>query len=157
MARAIERHPDPACAQNATELTVRKQRDIAIEQAEASNQPICAGQYLRGHFTIGTTVPKNIPVWTILPDLDRLPAFIIAVVPLREISLYFRDSIQADEFASEMRALERTGQHTVEGDAPQVWPEFPRLGFAIGGERNVSMTGVPHGERPLSLAVSNEV
>jgi hypothetical protein len=60
------RQSDPSRGKDASELATREERDIAFQRVKMGDEPISTVGNLRGRFAARTTVPKHIPVWSLL-------------------------------------------------------------------------------------------
>jgi len=96
---------DPTRGQDAPEVAVREDGNIALQRPEPSNQPICAFGNLGRRFTARTSVSKDIPVRPCLANIYRALSFVVAIVPLRQIRFDFRNLIQPGQFTCSPRAL----------------------------------------------------
>ena len=92
-----------------------------------------------------------------LPNVRRVQSFVVAIVPLRQIRFDFGNGSQLGERTGPPRPLHRAGEHAVESDSAEPFSQLARGLFTLFGQRNVRAAGVPAGQRPLGLAMSNEV
>jgi hypothetical protein len=151
------RQSDPSHGQDAPELAVREERDVSVYGAKMCDEPIGTVGNLRGHFTMRTAVPKDIPAQSLLANVDGALSFVIAIVPLCQVRLDLGRRPQPGQFTRASRALPRAGQHTGKLDVPKAFSKRARLVLAARGQWNVRAAGVLAGKRPLGSAVSDEV
>ena len=120
---------------------MRKQRDIsAVCKGEQSadrrdRRPV-------GAFAIGTTVPKDIPTRPVLSDVPREPAFIVAVVPFRQVRFNLRRYPQSGQLASPSSPLQRAGEDAGKLDVSEPRNEGARFILTVRGQGKVRPTGV---------------
>ena len=95
MLRLVYRQPDPSHTQDATELAVCEEGDVASQRPQTGNQPVSAFGYLRWRFAARASVPKNVPIRPLGPDLGRAPSLVVAIVPLDRIRFDFSGIIQS--------------------------------------------------------------
>jgi hypothetical protein len=82
MLRIDHRKSDPTRGEDAAELAVREKSNVPIDIAERSEEPVSTSGYVSGHFTMRTTVPKDVPARSSLINVDGSLPFVIAVIPL---------------------------------------------------------------------------
>ena len=87
------RHADPSSGQDAPELAVREERDVAAQSEKTCDEPIGAIGHLRGRLATWTTVSKHIPIWSFLANVRRAPPFVLAIVPFGQVRLDVRTPI----------------------------------------------------------------
>ena len=81
----------------------------------------------------------------LLINLRRGQAFIVAVVPLRQIRLDPGEGSEAGEFAGPARPLARAREHMAEIDAAKTLQQPARILFSLFGQRHLRMPGVSAG------------
>ena len=151
------RQSEPSRSQDASEVAMLEERDISAQRPKTDNEAISAVGNLRGRFTPGTAVPKEIPGRPPFANVRRASSFVLAIVPLRQVRFDFGRRTQAGQLTRSSRALPRAGQPPGKLDVPEALSKFQRSVLAARCQWNVRATGVPAGERPLGFAVSNMV
>ena len=81
------RQADPSRGEYASELAMREERDVALQRLKMGDEAIGAGGDLLGRFTARTTIPKHIPVRSLLANVYGAPSFVVAIVPLGQIRI----------------------------------------------------------------------
>ena len=148
---------NPTRGQDASEVAMGEERDISSQRPKAKNEPISASGDLRGRFTVRAAVAEEIPVRSRLQNVRGELTFVVAIVPLRQVRFDFGRGSQPGQFTRSSGALPRAGQHPIKPDVPEAMSKFPRPVLARRSQGNIGAAGVPAGERPFGLAVSNEV
>ena len=64
-------------------MSMRKEGDVSVQCAKPNEESIGTNRYLPRHLTSGTSVAEEVPVWTCLMDVQRVLAFVIAIIPFR--------------------------------------------------------------------------
>lgn len=134
---------DPVRAQHATKMPVREKCDVSLQRTKARQEPVGARGNLRGRFSAGTTVAEEIPTRLPLVDFRGRQAFIVAVVPLRQVRLQPGGGAETGEFAGPARSLARTREHVAEIDAAKTLEQLARVLFAFFGQQQICSPGVP--------------
>jgi hypothetical protein len=90
MLRLDHGQSDPARGQSAPYLAMREKRNVSIQHADALDEPVGAGRYLRRRFTVGATVTKEVPARSPLANVHGSLPLVVAVIPLLEVRLNLR-------------------------------------------------------------------
>ena len=137
-------------------MTVREDRDAALDRADAGDDAIGARGDVPRALAAGTAVPEEHPPRRRPADVRRRAPLVVAVVPLHEVRIDLSRRAETRQVARLPRATERTREDGLERDARQERRQPADLPAAVLRERRVRTPGVPSGEAPLSLAVSDE-
>src|SRR5262249_41561390 len=146
---------DPSRGQDAAEMAVREERDVAPQHPKSGNEAVGTLGNLRRRLAVRAAVPKQIPIGPRLMDFHWSPSLIVAVIRLGKFRFYPGLPFQSNEGAGLLRALPRAGQHGREPDVVQGGAEPARLVLAMRGQRNLRATGMLARNRPFGLAVAN--
>ena len=87
MLTATCRQPNPARRQHAQHVSVREQRDVAVDGAGPGYHPIDPGAHLLGRLAARASVPEDQPVRRDLVDLLRRQSLVHPVVPLDQVGV----------------------------------------------------------------------
>jgi hypothetical protein len=118
-----ERNADPSRGHDTPELLVKDERDVAIKSGKTLKEPISTIGHLRGRFASGATVAKDIPVRAPLADVRRTFAFVIAVIPLRQVRFHDRRGPQSSRQGPRLRACSSPLSVSGISERPVCWPE----------------------------------
>src|SRR5439155_26984216 len=77
----------PTCGKHSQEMPARKNQHVAFDAPDATENTIGAPANLFRRFSVGTTVAKQLPVWSLRVNLDGSKTFIIAVVSFDQIGI----------------------------------------------------------------------
>jgi len=146
---------DPSGGDDCAKLAMRKERNVAVHRAQTCDQPVGARRDFCGRLTAWNAVLPNIPVWAHLPDIGGPQAFVIAIVPLRQIGFNLAHLPEAGQLASLPGTQSRTDEYTSEPDLPQERREFTRPVLAVCSQGEIGASGVLTGDRPGGLAMPN--
>ena len=141
-------------AKHADEMTVREDEHVAGLLTSAGDQPIGASTDLFGRFAVRTSVAEEKPVRIPLQDLVGPYAFVIAVIPFRQIGLDDEAIAEAGQFGCALRSLAGTRPNRGELKFLQSPAELLSIALAVLGESQVGTTGVLAAQRPRRLAVT---
>ncbi len=108
-------------------------------------------------FAVRAAVLKQLPAWPLAQDVRRAPAFIGAVIPLEQVFRGLRDLREPCELARLLRAYGGAGEYLSERVVSQSRNEAARIALTARRERNVRAPGVLAAERPLRLAVPDQI
>ncbi len=151
------RHSDPSRREDASELAMREEYDVASHPLKFRNQPARAEGNLRGRLAAGATVTKQIPIRTFLAKVCRELTFIGAIVPLGEVRFNLGGRRKSRQLACPPGPLQRTCQDVRELDRPKARFKAARLVFAMRGQRNIGAASVLARQRPSGFAVPDEI
>src|SRR5438105_14067668 len=73
--------PKPARGEHSQKMPARKNQHIALDCAHPTHNMIGPRANMIRQFSTGTAIAKQLPVGTVLMDLDRSETFVISVVP----------------------------------------------------------------------------
>jgi len=148
--------PNPPRGQAATELTTGEQGHVAAQGRETSDEPIGAEGNLFDCLAAGATISKDVPPGPFLADVRRRLAFVLTVVPLRQIGLHLGRSAQFGQRTGPLRTVCRAGEHVIEPDRPERRSERAGQFLVVGSQRYVRVSRVLYEQRPLGLAMADE-
>jgi len=133
---------NPSRGEDATELTVREERDFSVQLSQMGYEPIGAGGNLSGRFTPGATIAEDIPVRPDLANVHGASSLVIAIVPFGEVRFDFRIPLQSNHGTSPPCPPTRAAEHMDEFGAAQSLSQLSRFLFAMSGQRDICATGV---------------
>ncbi len=157
MAPFDDRQADPAGGERRAKLAVRKQRDRPSQRACPHDHAIGAVIDLDRRLAIGTAIPEHIPVRPCPANIPGAKAFVGAVVPLGEVRLDLGRRRQAGQAASVHGPTSRTGEDGDEAHIPEPRRQIASGGLAGRRQRQIRAAGVPARERPVGLAMPDEI
>ena len=82
-------HANPSCGQHPEKMTAGKNQHVAAYCADPAHDTISSSCHLLWRFTAGRAIAEQLPVRAFFQDVNRQAAFVLAVVPLNEISIDF--------------------------------------------------------------------
>ena len=85
--RLPDRQSDPSRGEHASEVSVRKEGDIAIHHAELGEEALGALGNLHGRLSVWSTVPKKIPSRLGIENIGGKAPLVVAMVPFRQVRL----------------------------------------------------------------------
>ena len=147
--------PNPPRRENAQNVSVREQHDIAVDGARPDDHSVDPCSHLLRPLSSRASVSKDEPAWRDVMNLLRRQSLVVAIVPLDQISVDDRHITEACQFAGLSRA-----SHWAAKSEPECIPGQDRLQplrqpTAVVGQRHVSRSSVPTIEAPSCLAVSD--
>ena len=154
LAAVLSREVDPAGGEHAQDVAVGEDGDVAVGGQRAGDHAVGPLARLRHGLAAGRAVGPQRPARALGADLRRRPALVVAVVDLGQVGL------DLGRVAGQPRGLARANarrrEHERELAARQ--PLTQRAGglAAALGERDVGGGGVPAGEAPLRLPVTDQ-
>ena len=81
----------------------------------------------------------------------------VAVIPFGEVGINHRHGLQPSQGAGLQCTKQRTGENVGKGDALQSFPEYAGCFLAVRAQRDVRASRVLSGERPIGVAMPNDV
>src|SRR5262245_45446132 len=81
--------PKPPGGESAQEVAAGENQHISIDCAHAREHAIRPCPYVRRRFTTWAAIAKQLPIGTLLEDIDGAATFICAVVPFHQIAINF--------------------------------------------------------------------
>src|SRR5208337_1359647 len=100
MLPAESREFNPPRRENAQNVSVREKHDVAVNGARPGYYSIDPCSHLVRRLSRGASVPEDEPARRDLVDLLRRQSFVVAIVPLDQISVDDRGIAEARQFAS---------------------------------------------------------
>ncbi len=149
--------PDPSHTQDATELAMRKEGDIACQRPQPDNHPVCAFSYLRSCFAARASISEDVPVRSLKSDVGCSPPLVVPVVPLGRVSLNLNGTTEAGKFTRSPCPPHRADEHVTEVHSAKTSRELASVLLAALGQGKVGAPGVLARERPFRFAVANDV
>src|SRR5215471_10088368 len=104
-------------------MPARKEQRVAIERPHPGDDAIGARAYSCRGLAAGTPIPEQLPVRAFAANLLCGSTFVVAVVPLEQITVDFRGGAKARQLAGPRGTLERAREHPREDYAPQTLAE----------------------------------
>src|SRR5882724_5599518 len=148
---------EPACGEHPQNMGARKHQDVALDGAYTIDNTVGSRAHLVRGLPSGAAVPEQIPIRALLQDLDRAPAFILAIVPFDQIRIGFGLLAETSQLASPDGALQRAGEDLCKAQPAQPRPERPGIGFAALGQRQIGSPGMLTRQAPGGLAVPRQI
>src|SRR5262245_61547721 len=149
--------PEPASAEHAQKMAAGKNQNVPVDGTQATYHPVGPGANLIRRFSSGATVMEQLPTGTFRKDLGRATAFILAVVPLVQVTIDFRHGSEASQLAGPRRALPRTGEHLGESQSFQSLSEASGVALPAFRERQVGDPCVLARKTPGGFPVPSHV
>src|SRR5687767_9831465 len=118
-------------------MSVREERDVSVQASKSFNQAIRTGGYIRGGFAAGAAVQEQVPPRVLFANVGRAPAFVIAIIPFRQIRFDLGNRFPPEQLARAACAQARTGENMAERNVAEQEPEFSRCLFAILRQRQI--------------------
>jgi hypothetical protein len=87
-------------------MPTRKNQHIALDCAHPTHNTIGPRPNMIRQFPTGTAIAEQLPVGTLLMDLDRSMTFVIPVVPFDQIAIDFGCGSEACQFAGTRSTLQ---------------------------------------------------
>src|SRR5580704_640120 len=148
---------EPAGAQHPQEMPARKHEHITLDAAQASDDAVGARSDLVRRLASRTAVAEQLPVRMFRMNIDRPPAFILAIIPFDQIGVDFRHAAEAGQLARPLRTLQRAGKHLDESQPAQPLAESAGVALSTVGQWKVGPTGMLAGEAPRGLSVPRQI
>src|SRR5271165_3281181 len=101
---SAQRKPDPPRDEDAEHVSMRKQSDIAANNADPGDDSIYPCAHLLWHFAAWAAVAEYQPFWCALVDLFGRQPLVFAVVPLDQIGVDDSRVAETRQFAGLSRA-----------------------------------------------------
>src|SRR5215217_3485549 len=137
-------------------MAVREQGHVAVRCLQLGDERIHACAHPDNGLPARGAVAPQVPAGTVLADLTRGLALVLAVVPLEQRVAQLCSIAEARTAAGVERAAQRTGQDPVEAPLAEGVAEALRLAAAVVGQRDVRTSCVSPVPAPLGLAVAHE-
>src|ERR1019366_2559083 len=151
----LGRQAEPAGSQDAQDVAVGEERDIARGGQRAGDGSLGAFGHLDGGFAVGHAIGPQRPCRAFGLDLRGGAPFIIAVIPLAEVRVD-EGVLVAGETAGFAGALEGGDQDERELAKSQVAAEGGGFVAAGRGEGNIGAAGVSARTAPLGFAMADQ-
>src|SRR6266851_1892937 len=148
---------EPTGGEHAQDMGARKYQDIAADGAHAADDAIGPCPDLVRSFPARATVAEQLPVRALREDLGGAAAFILAIVPLRQIRIEFGYGSEPRKLASLDRALQGAGEDLGKGQPAQPLPEGPGVVFSALGQGQIGSAGMLARQAPRGLAVPGQI
>ena len=145
MLRLDHWQPDPSRRQHDPEMPMREKYDPASHLLESNDPPVVAHCEIRWHLATGASVLKNRPLRPLAMDSSGPFAFVVAIVPVREVRFDLDLCAEPGQGAGALCALPWAGEDAVEREAGQSRGQGVRLVLALSGQGNVRPAGVLSG------------
>src|ERR1700759_240797 len=123
-------------------MPARKQQDVTRNAANASHDAIRSVTALILRFSSRTSVPKQLPVGTLVVNLLCTTSFILTVIPFQQITVGLRFATEAGQLAGPHRPLQRTREYLCESATVQASAQTLRVKFATFSERQIGEASV---------------
>ena len=147
---------NPACGENPQQVTVREDRDIAIDRFGQPDDTPSALLDLLDRLSSWHAIVPNRPAGPFLQNVCWPKPFVFTVVPLHQIVGEPGDLAVAGQPARLGGTDERAGQHQVEFSACQIPPKRLGLFPACLGQRQIRASGMLSANAPSGLSVAEE-
>ena len=121
---------EPAGGEHVEKVAAGNEQHIAVDGADPVDDPVGPGGHLRDRFAARATVAEQFPAGTLLIDLRRRLALIVAVVPFNEVVIDPGDSSETGQFTGTRRPPERAGEHLGKGQTFEPLAEPARVALA---------------------------
>jgi hypothetical protein len=119
-------------------MAAGEQQHIAINGAQAANDPVRPGPNLPYGFAPRTSVAKELPPGALLEDLGSRQAVVIAVIPFDKVRVSLRRGAESGQVTRAPGPLQGAGKNMREGPAAKMLAEAAGLVLAAFGERDIS-------------------
>jgi len=146
---------EPGGGEDAAEVAVGKNEDIAINGADAGDEILHAGDDLRGGFAARAAVFKNVPAGILGKDFGLGQAFVQAVIEFVEVFGNF--GVNSGQLGSFFSAAARASEDEGEGKFFETRFKGRGLFDAVFRERQIGEGRMPAIERPFRFAVADEI
>src|SRR3954453_3223188 len=146
----------PAGADDAQDVAVGDEGDVAVDGQGLGDDAVGAGAHVVGRLAVGHAVAPQVPARSPLADLRRRDALVVAVVVLEQLVAHLGVRAQAGELGRLPRARQRADEHRGEARAAQLLGQRRGARPARLGQRDVGAARVLAGLRPLGLGVADE-
>src|SRR5207248_1939709 len=80
--RSSHEQTNPSRCENASQMTMREQRNVSFHPTQAGDQPVSPAGNLRGRFAVRTAVPIYVPIRPVFVNVCGKQSFVVAIVPL---------------------------------------------------------------------------
>lgn len=114
-------------------MSTREQQNVALELPNLANDMISSCTDLLRGFTPGATITKQFPLWPLSMNLAAAAAFVLTIVPLKQIIFNLGQLPKTRQFASSRRPLQWAGQNLFEFHPIQPLPEAAGIPLAALG------------------------
>lgn len=148
---------DPARRENIPELAVGKKSDVPAQRREPMDQPIRSIGHFSWRFPTREAIFESVPAGSRLANIVRGPAFVIAIIPFRQVGLDHCDFAQPGEAAGLAGPLQRTGEYVSECNGGQPRRQFSGLSRTRLRQRQICRARVLTGQGPGRLAMTDEM
>lgn len=148
---------EPDGGEDAAEVAVGKNEDVAVNGADAGDQVLHAGDDLRGGFAAGAAVFKNIPAGILCENFGLGQTFVQAVVEFAEVFGNFGVGADSGESGGIAGTTARAGEDEREGKFFEARFEGRSLLAAVFRQRQIGERSMPAIERPFRFAVADEI
>src|SRR5438045_7370891 len=118
-------------------MPTRENQHIAVDGAHSTHNVIGPRANMIRQFSTGTAIAKQLPVGTLLMDLDRSATFVIPVVPFDQIAIDLGCTSEPGQFASASSALQGTRKDLRKGASDQPFAETAGIVFATLCQRQI--------------------
>src|SRR5229473_4428211 len=125
---------EPAGGDHAQDMGARKHQDIAADGAHAADDAIGPCADLVRSFPTRATVAEQLPIRALPEDLGGAAAFILAIVPFRQIRIELGLAAETRQLTGPDRALQGAREYLGKGQSAQPLPEGPGVAFAALGQ-----------------------
>jgi hypothetical protein len=147
---------EPPGREDAEKMPAGKEQGVSCDGLDASQNLVRSSGHVLRRLAAGTSVPKEIPLGPLGPDLDGRSPLVRAVIPFHQVWGDLAPLSEARQLARARRALERAGQHQSEVVPAQLVAEMGCLPLPILREGDVREPRVAAGETPIGLAMADE-
>jgi hypothetical protein len=138
-------------------MPTRKNQHIALDRAHPTHNVIGPRANMIRQFSTGTAIAEQLPVGTLLVDLDRSATFVIPVVPFDQIGVQFSYGSEAGQFARASSPLQGTRKDLRKGESYQPFAKTAGVLFATLRQRQIGKSRMLPGAAPGSFAVPRQI
>src|SRR5271157_3424364 len=150
------RQAQPARSQDAEEVAVAEDQDVARKRTEPPDHTVSAGTDVRDRLAARAAVAEQTPAGPLAADLIGAPPFVAAIIPFGQVGDAYGPVAEAGQLARPTRSLQRADEDPIEGQALEPLGKAPCIVLTAPGETQVCPPGVLAGDRPLRLAVPRQ-
>src|SRR5208337_831930 len=156
VASLSRRQAQPARSQDAEEVAVAEDQDVAGKRTEPPDHTVGAGTDVCDRLAARAAVAEETPAGPLVADLIGAPALVAAVIPFGQVGDAHGPVAEAGQLAGPTRSLQRADEDPIEGQAPEPFGEASCIVLTAPGETQVCPSGVLAGDRPFRLAVPRQ-